>query len=200
MRDNTYVCIASGPSLSNEQLDLVDRYRNKIKGIIGVNRAFEAYQKFDILFGADKKFWLHYYDVVKSMPFIKTTIEGNACNSRIREIPFEFANGLGDNCIHHNGNSGLMAINLAYLLGAKNIILIGYDFKHSDSGKVHFHSDYDKKKFQSNFEITKRLFDNVELIANDLRERSVRIVNCSIDTAIECIDKQTLHSELELLC
>lgn len=49
--------------------------------------------------------------------------------------------GLGINTLGWNGNTGAAAVNLAILLGAKNIFLLGFDMKLSKDGKANWHEN-----------------------------------------------------------
>lgn len=89
---------------------------------------------------------------------------------------------LGEGMIHYGipggGNSGFQAINLAYMLGAKTIILLGFDMF-----GVHYFGDHpDKLVKQSPY---KDFIKSFETITKD-----VEIINCSRQTALNCFPKK----------
>jgi uncharacterized Rossmann fold enzyme len=92
---------------------------------------------------------------------------------------------------NHYGNSGAGAIAMAAKLGAKKIILLGYDCQHT-GGKTHWHGSHPKglpdagkvqtwpKKFA---ELAKDICD-------------VRVLNCSRETALQCWPRAQLADVL----
>jgi hypothetical protein len=199
---DTIICVASGPSITQHQIDLI-----KESGLftICVNRTFELLPNCDAIFACDIRWWYEYYELTQShSPKSKLyTIAGIADHfykkrskgQNIVQLDYESGIGLGKHKLIHGGNSGYMAVNLAYLLGAKKIILIGYDHQHTN-GKRHWHSDYDKKKFPYNADNIDRMKDNFEGLAHDLINEGIDIVNCSIETALETPRRSTLEKEI----
>ena len=95
--------------------------------------------------------------------------------------------GLGRDCIHYGGNSGYQAVNLAYLLGAKTILLLGFDMfgthyfgKHPDT----LVSDSPYKKFMQSFETI------------DPRQYGIEIINCSRQSALEHFTRHSIDEVL----
>lgn len=89
------------------------------------------------------------------------------------------------------GNSGAGAILFATQLGAKKIILLGVDCKHS-GGATHWHGDHPKglanagnvNKFASQFEKVKAQLHNID------------VVNCSRSTNLNAFRRANLEDEL----
>lgn len=200
---DTIICVASGPSIIQKQLDQI-----KQSGLytICVNRSFELLPNCDAIFACDIRWWYEYYELTQAhSPESKLyTIAGigshfykkRKIGKEIIELPYESGVGLGKEHLIHGGNSGYMAVNLAYLLGAKKIILVGYDHQHTN-GKRHWHSDYDKKKFPYNADNVDRMKDNFEVLAQDLINEGIDVVNCSIETALETPRRSSLENEIE---
>lgn len=69
------------------------------------------------------------------------------CSSKIRPHPIWLKKvrrkpqGYGTDCVGWNGNTGAAAINLALLLGANPIYLLGFDMQ-VVNGKGHYHNQY----------------------------------------------------------
>lgn len=204
------VCLASGPSLTMEQVEQV--YQSGYPTIV-VNNTFMLAPWAEVLYAGDLGWWREYYLKAK---FVMTeddlvaefwTLEGNKKNlnrhhpdsiHHIQEVPFVRKPGLGTEVLHHHGgNSGYHAINLAYLFGARKIILAGYDHQHAN-GKSHWHGDHDKKKFRinANIEHMDRWLSEFDGLASDLKDHGVDLVNCSIETAISSCRRSTLDIEL----
>jgi hypothetical protein len=92
----------------------------------------------------------------------------------------------------HGGNSGLLAIELARVLGATKIVLLGYDCK--VSGKSHWFGNH-PEGFRNADGIDDWIvaFDQLD---KAYKELGIDLVNCSLDTALT-IRRSTLEKELE---
>lgn len=86
--------------------------------------------------------------------------------------------GLGRGVLHHGSNSGYQAINLAYLLGATRIFLLGYDMGWT-GGKTHWFGDHGKGLSNVDPKGFVRHFDS---LARDLEAEGVEVVNLTRET------------------
>jgi hypothetical protein len=93
------------------------------------------------------------------------------------------------------GNSGAQAINLAYLFGAKRIILIGFDYKVSPE-KAHFFGNH--PEHMKNAHGVNIWMDRLKPLVVGLKQYGCELINCTIDSAIpnELIKRQSLMSLL----
>lgn len=91
-------------------------------------------------------------------------------------------------------NSGYQAINLAFHLGAKFILLLGLDMKNSAGGAQHWFKRKrpapDIRQYQ---EIMLPLF---ETLVEPLARHGVEVVNCSPDSAITCFRRLPIEEAL----
>lgn len=78
-----------------------------------------------------------------------------------------------------NANGGFQAINLAYLAGAQRIYLFGFDCKGG-----HWHGDH-PAGINSRLPHTLWL-QHAKVLAGDLRDAKVTVMNCSPGTALRC--------------
>lgn len=87
-------------------------------------------------------------------------------------------------------DAGASAINLAYLFGSREIILLGYDQQGGRwlNGEIRHHLPYPP---QEHFD---RHLRALGPLAEDLKARGVRVVNCSPTSAVECFEKQPLEA------
>jgi len=104
------------------------------------------------------------------------------------------AQGLGKNVIHFGSNGGYQAINLAYLFGAKRIILLGFDMKRGKNKKSHWHGEHPGG-------LNKSLpfhewLKNFSGLAEDLKAEGIVVENATRDTALECFKKTELEVAL----
>jgi len=104
------------------------------------------------------------------------------------------ADGLGRDKIHYGANGGYQAINLAYLFGAKKIILLGFDMKLGEDKKSHWHGNH-PGALNKDMPI-KTWIKNFWKLAEDLKSENIEIINSTRDTALECFNKIKLEVAL----
>jgi len=80
-----------------------------------------------------------------------------------------------------NRNSGASAINLAYHLGAKRVVLLGYDMRRVD-GEPNWHKDHPAKD-KNPYELYLRHF---KTIARDADRLGLEVINCTPNSALTC--------------
>lgn len=101
--------------------------------------------------------------------------------------------GLGEDMIHTGNNSGYQSINLAYLLGATKIVLLGFDMQRS-LGKGHWHGDHPGGlNRHNNFTGWLKRFPK---LAEDLANRGVEVINSTRMTALTCFKTKPLEEAL----
>lgn len=206
---NTIVCIASGTSLTAEQLTAVSgaRDRGLVKTIV-VNLSWEKFPESDILYACDTPWWNEYG------PKVCREYRGE-CWTRSLEASetfgVNFINSIGKpglSCnpavIHEGGNGGYQAINLAFHLfsyfGPRRIVLLGYDMKEGPKGRKRHHPDYPPLKKLSNSQPFASWLDRYGALAKDLKVQGVDVVNCSPGSALKCFRLGALETELEAAC
>lgn len=91
------------------------------------------------------------------------------------------------------GNSGYQAVNLAYMFGARRIILLGFDMQHT-GGRRHFHADYPAG--MGNAEPVAAWRDRFGRLATALHVRGVEVVNATRQTALTCFPRSDLDEVL----
>jgi len=91
--------------------------------------------------------------------------------------------------VHSGGNSGYQAINLAYLLDATRIILIGFDM-HNHSGKSHWFGDHPKAFANSNQDANRYIGAFRTIKPADY---GIEILNCSRVTALDAFPRHDLE-------
>ena len=130
-----------------------------------------------------------YYDDVKAnfsgTSYTIDNIEGEAevtvpdAKYDLERIPSKHGRGLWDEGLHYGlvggGNSGYQAVNLAYLLGAKTILLLGLDMY----GTHYFGPHPSGLVNGSPFDAFIKCFETID-------RRQVEIINCSRRSALTC--------------
>lgn len=131
----TAYLLAGGPSMRNVP---VHRLRNRC--VIAINDSFELAPWADYLYFCDKRWWdTRRYKVRNQFAGRKLVTMTNAIEG-VFTLACTGLEGLEtDPCaIRHGNNSGYQAINLAYHLGAKRIVLLGYDMCLGRNGETHW--------------------------------------------------------------
>ena len=200
-KGETVVIIASGTSVTQQDLDLVKQHRKDDKcKVIAINANYAYADYADIVYFCDYKFYKWHKD--------KSEFQ----NHRARKISIcpqetegveklkqgnEYGLSRQHDTLNTGSNSGFQCINLAYLLGVSRIVLLGYDMKIADNGRSHHHPDHPQplspigyKKIYDDI-LDKRLF---ETVAFDLHNENISVINCSPISAISCFRKLPLTS------
>lgn len=98
--------------------------------------------------------------------------------------------------IHWGGNSGYQCINLAYLWGARRIVLLGFDMQRTD-GKAHWFGDH-PQGLHNNSPYDKWL-RNFDRLAADLKAEGVEVINATRKTALRCFPFASIDEALSRL-
>jgi len=158
--------IGGGPSLLNFDWQFLQYERKSGAGVIGCNDAY--------LLGSDicnvcvfgDREWLNKHQ--KRLKHFPGLIVTNLKKVSRRNLPWLYSAkrkgvGLGvNNELGWNGNTGCLAINLALVLGASPIYLLGFDMKLSPKGENNWHSNDLCKARTQIFEKFKRGMATVE--------------------------------------
>lgn len=188
----TVAIIASGPSLSPDQVDYVQGKAF----VIAINDNWEIAPWADMLYACDAKWWdWHPQAATEFQGWKLTQDEETALRLGIDCIECnKEAEGLSDNprMIHGGLNSGYQALNIAYLLGARKIVLLGYDMKISRNGSAHWFGDH-PDKVRSTYESFIEKFPST---LPQLRRAGCEVFNCSTDTALDAFPVKPLETVL----
>jgi hypothetical protein len=190
--NNPFFILASGPSLNKEDVDAI-----KGKGtVIVINDNYKMAPWADYLYYCDPK-WYHWHaDNPEFQHFQgqiwtqdETTAKENGFNY-IKSTPGE---GISTDprVIYQGSNSGFQAINLAYHLGARKIILLGYDMQLTN-GQNHWFGKHPDGVISS----YKNWIGYYNRLADDAKTKNLDIINCSRQTALTCFTRQPLEKVL----
>ena len=179
----TVVCIASGPSLCDKDVERVRRWReeawSQAKAVIVANTSFRIAPWADALFAIDRDWWKTYIDEINA------TFKGGrySSNSQNKSYNVTQLKGIGT-----YGNSGASCISMAEQAGAARVILLGFDCRHT-GGKSHWHGDHPAGL--GNAGLTHQWLDKFKQLADDFSH--IEIINASRETAITCLHEQNLR-------
>jgi hypothetical protein len=177
--DATCFILGGGPSLVK-----IDVSRLQDKRVIAVNAAYRLAPWADVCWFGDGRF--HDWNMVELMGFkgLKfTCADRQKWSPGIIQIQRSgrkmFGIDISDKCVAWNRSSGASAINLAVNLGAKRIVLLGYDMKLVD-GKHNWHNyhqavapkDVYVNRFLEAFPHIKRALDDLGIECYNVSEDS----------------------------
>lgn len=138
--------IATGPQFNQETVDRIydtDGYR-----FIGISDCYRLCPFVDFFYACDTRWWNVHYDKVMEWDGSRngywcTETASKAKWQDLKLITGSSGNGWSDkqDKIHYGSNSGFQITNIAYLLGIKTMILIGFNMMVVNK-KSHFFGDH----------------------------------------------------------
>lgn len=177
------VCLGSGPSLTQEDIETVRQWRERTGGLVYVtNTTFRDALWADVLFSMDGRWWRAYAGEAKA------TFKGECVTSSqsYKSYGITFSRHLTF------GNSGSGMINLAFHRGARRILVLGCDCK-KINGRAHHHGDH-PLPLHNALSMT-HWEGQFNRLAEALKHKA-QIINCSPDTALKCWPRMSVETAL----
>jgi hypothetical protein len=190
--ESTVAIFASGPSLTLE-----DVLKCRPLRCIAINTSYKMAPWADCLYAADAKWWDHYTDA-QDFAGLKISITKKN-NPNIHAIGVAGRAGLSEerDKVFTGGNGGYQAIGLAYLFGASNIILLGYDMRWVE-GKPYWHDPHPPKLSPSRETAYQKSFlPHFKTLAAELKTRGVNVYNCTPDSALRDFPMVSLYDAFD---
>lgn len=212
------------PDLRNEFYAYGD-FLNEIHNerVIGVNLGAFVGDWVDVAYFGDSDTYTEYKSWFDAFGGLKVSSAGKFADKEYKSVKFlqkDLTVGISKNTerISWNcKNSGVSAINLAYHLGAKRILLLGFDFK-AGQNRVHFHTGYpDKTKTPTarqrkkgikapkripDFEVVADTFvrfnENMNQVKKDADALGLEVINLSPESNINVFEKMSVKEFLTL--
>jgi len=176
---------------------------NRLKGhnVIAVNEAACHVPNFDYSVVIDTEITMLREDVKHRVPFLaqKPVISHHipTVETPFDVIVMEYSGAEGFEFEHNKvrtaGNSGYMAINAAYHLGARNVFLLGFDLGLSPEGNRYFYDFKTDNGVHPDY-LHKNYFYNT--MARDIKDTDFTVYNCSKFSKLEAFNKIDLCSIL----
>lgn len=187
-KGKTVAILASGPSMSQE---LADKVRQLHLPTIAINTTFRLAPWADVFYAADAVWWERYLGEVQKFGGLRVScgpdvVTGVMQLKNTGKVGFDTDPG----CIRTGGNSGYQAIHLATHAGAAQILLFGYDMRGG-----HWHSRHPDPLRNAGEGIYERWLVQFQVLAPLLRERGVKVINCTPGSALRVwppIDQEDL--------
>lgn len=178
----TVAILCSGPSLTAEDASAVSHLRTYV-----TNSTIYMVPWADSIVGYDYAWWRDNIDrVLKIAP--------NSVRYSMLKTPRHW----GVNCLRgwsdvaKCGNSGSLAVALAAIQGAKNILLLGADCSLKDG--YHWHGEHPGLKNCLTVDRWPRHFAEAGKIA---ARNGCRIINCSRKTKLDCFQRMDLREAID---
>jgi hypothetical protein len=193
-KGETVYVIGGGPSL-------IDFNWNSLIGkrTIVINKSILSYPGADVVYWTDSRVYGWYKNEINEFKGLKITIRNHASYSadiKVLKKGCKFGLEESKDSLCHGNNSGYAAINLAYLLGAKQIILLGYDMK-NDGKQSHYHDGYPVPATGNNV-YKDQFIPGFEILAGLLKDKNVKVYNASINSDLLVWPKISFEKALSL--
>jgi hypothetical protein len=188
----TFVIAATGPSFRVEDADRACRSEVRPR-FIAINEAALALPAADVAYAYHVEFW-DKHDGLPDFAGIKFSADPKVAKRYpdVRVLEFTGESGFEPepSGLRHGRNSGHAAINLAVHLGAKRIVLLGYDMK-KDGERIHYYPDAPKAKRDQH--IFDQWLRHLASLEQPLAQRGIQVINCSRETALTTFPRQTIE-------
>ena len=200
-KGETFTILGCGPSLNIDDVMTC----SEITRVIAINSSFRMAPFADVLYAGDGHFWDQYPDAMnftgirvgmaydmhagKYYPNIQ---DKDPAMIKMMGCSGETGLELYDRrALRMGRNGGFQAINLAVHLGAKRIILLGYDMQLVD-GVNHWPGAEPRGKHQppEPFDLFIPAFDTM---VDDLAAQNIEVINCTPGSALETFPVMPIH-------
>lgn len=176
----TIVCLGCGPSLTKDDVA-------KVRGravVIAINDAYRLAPWADVLYACDGKWWGWHPEALAfrgakyaldryAQRFAGVAVLKNTGTKGLERDPKGLRTGR---------NSGYQAINLAVLLGATKILLLGYDMQ-PRGGQDHWFGPHPYRTAPIPYD---KILDVFPQVVEPLKAAGVTVINCTKGSALRC--------------
>lgn len=190
--ESTIAIFAGGPSLTLE-----DTLKCRPLRTIAINNAYRMAPWADCLYAADRKWW-DYYSDAQNFAGLKVSITKRN-NPEIHAVGVAGREGLSEDpkMLMTGGNGGYQAMNLAFHLGARNILLLGYDMRFVDN-KAHWHEEHPPRLTPSVVNTFRKSFlPHFKAMAAAMKEKGICVYNCTPGSALNDFPKMGIYEAID---
>lgn len=200
----TCVILASGPSLTRDDAQLVRAWRAAdvagTRRVIAINTTYQLAPWADVLYACDARWWDRYFveaelTCLPTVQFWTQDAKAAKFAHRVRHVQSVRSEGLNrqPGVINQGSNSGFQALNLAWQFGAQRLILLGFDMQ-ATGGRSHWHGDHPDTLNSNN--PYRMWLDQFGPLARDLAKAGAEVINCTPTTALTCFERAPLAHAL----
>ena len=183
------VCLGGGPSLAAAD---VAHCRGRAR-VIAVNDAYRLAPWADVLYACDAKWW-RWHDGAPDFRGLKVTLERPEYPGlkRLRQGArrgFDPDPGV----LATGRNGGYQAIHLSVHLGAKRVLLLGYDMR-IVAGRTHWFGEHPVESKPEVF--AKAMLPCFDSLVAPLAARRVQVINCTPESPLKAFPRARLRDVL----
>ncbi len=192
----TAVITGQGPSLVPSEVTTI----SEIFPTIAIKDTYQWAPNAQVIYACDRGWWFQRWktDVaLREHKADKVVLDYQKLDTKVPDLHWLKCAGNQGFCFNeghvcHGRNSGHQALNLAVNMGAKKVILIGYDMKRIN-GKAHCHDRH--------VPVPEAVFDTFyEAMMSSYKalvERNIRVVNTSLQSRLTCFPKMSMQDAIE---
>jgi hypothetical protein len=179
----TAFLLGGGPSLRGFDAEVL-RGRGRV---IAINNSFLLAPWADVLYYADRSWWRAHRAAVLASWTGGRRVSIGTSEDGTQRLRCAGVAGLSDDpsAVKHGSNGGYQAINLAYLLGAVRIVLLGYDM-HVDGERTHWHEGHARQGASGQAKALAMFAGRFPALVEPLRAAGVEVINATPGSALQC--------------
>lgn len=189
--DSIVFILGGGPSLNGTNFDLI-----KDGHIIAVNNAYQLGDWVDVVWFGDARWYDWHREQLKSFDGLICHC-ANSVRSPVRLKRLQRGKSTGierrPHSVAWNRSSGASAINLAYHLGAKTVVLLGFDMKRkivNGKPKNNWHEDHKTVTGNNPYP---RFLSVFPMIKKDAEALGLEIINCTPNSELKIFPMMSLE-------
>lgn len=192
------VAIGGGPSLTQEQVD----YCRGKANVIAVNNAIERAPWADLLYFCDERWYRWHEARVRAFNGARVTLENRGLAAELPGLicmrddtrTSKEVTGLCEDPdgLRTGNNGGYQVLNLAAHLGARRVVLLGYDMR-AAGGKVHWHEEH---AIPTPPECLSGYADAFHSLVAPLAARGLEVLNATPGSALDAFPRVPLAEAL----
>lgn len=186
----TVVCLASGPSLTADDVAVARR----ADAVVAINTTYQMAPWATVLYAADAPWWTWHHGV-PTFAGLKYSLSADAARWGVHILKKTGVDGLETNPdgLRTGQNSGYQAINMAVHLGAARVLLLGYDMQLGPKRESHWHGDHPStvvSPFAS-------FLPHFSTLIQPLADLGIAVINCTRRTALRCFPMMPITDVLQ---
>lgn len=188
---STIACLASGPSLNQQD---VDACRGVAK-VIAIKDSIRLAPWADVLYACDARWWVNHPET-KAYTGPKYGLEVPRDRDDVQVLRNTGDTGLElqPDGLKNGRNSGYQAINLAVHLGASRVVLLGYDMAPTPGGEHHWFGFHSYSRAAPPYKL---FLERFETLHEPLKRAGIEVLNATPWSALKFFPIVSLDEALE---
>lgn len=185
--------LAGGPSLTPAQVDIAAKATDRV---IAVNNTLALAPWADILYFCDARWYAWHRAEVQAFGGWRATLENLKLQDEIEVRCLRDYGAAGfaprNDGVTNGRNGGYQALHLAAWLGARRVLLLGFDMRQVD-GRMHWHEEH---PVATSSTIFPNWLEHFGTLAPALSERGIEVINCTPGSALQAFPRMQLEEAI----